>query len=307
MRRLLSWLAVSMAGALAAPLDAPADPVLPGRASFEATHTQLADALQRSPFGVPLVVEATLDRETVQGDVYAVLEHPFLGVETALAEPQAWCDVLTLHFNVKSCRVEANDGEGPVTLSIETGRKLYVPPQGRKAMRYVLDFSRSKPGFLHASLTAAKGPLGVRNMRIELRALALPDGSSFLQLRYAYDLGFVARLATRTYLATFGRRKVGFTVTGYEQSGEPIYVRGMLAAVERNALRYHLAIVAYLDTVQVPENERFEARVARWFAHTEHHARQLHEMSRDDYLEIKRRERRDMEARAVVRASSRRR
>jgi hypothetical protein len=286
---------------------ASAEPSVSGRASLEATHTQLADALEHSPFGVPLVVEATIEKDTLQGDVYAVLDHPFARVETALADPRAWCDILTLHFNVKSCHPVPSAGPAPLALSIETGRKLYVPPQGRKPIHYELDASRSKPGFLHATLTAAKGPLGVRNMRVELRALALPDGSSFLQLRYAYDLGFAARLATRTYLATLGRRKVGFTVLGYESDGEPIYIRGMPAAVERNALRYHLAILAYLDTLEAPEPDRFEARIARWFGLTEHHPRQLHEMSRVDYLEIKRRERRDMEDQAAARADSRRR
>jgi hypothetical protein len=60
--------------------------------------------------------------------------------------------------------------------------------------------------------------------------------------------------------------------------------------VERNAMRYYLAVVAYLGTLSLPSHERFEKRLADWFTFTERHTRQLHELEWTEYLAVKRRE-----------------
>jgi hypothetical protein len=101
----------------------------------------------------------------------------------------------------------------------------------------------------------------------------------------------MSRAAVFGYLKTMGRKKVGFSVVGRDREGRPIYVRGVQGMIERNAMRYHLAVQAYLETLQVPECDRFERRIERWFDLTSAHQRQLFEMVRDDYLRYKRRER----------------
>jgi hypothetical protein len=293
----------ALAGALVAAAVAAAEPGVDAapadRAAFERVYERLAVDLRESPFGEPLLVEASVDDDTVvQGDVFSVIEHPFERVSRVLGTAEAWCDILTLHHNVKSCR-EAAAGTEPaagVALEIETARKYYVPPQGRTPRTYQLDASGSRPELLRAALRAERGPFGVRDMSLEIFGMAAEPGRSFLHLRYAYSPGFFTRAATRTFLATVGRGKIGFTVTGRDEDGEPIYVGGVQGAVERNAMRYHLAVVAYLDTLAVPEDERFERRIARWFELTERYSEQLFEMSRDDYLQTKRRERSDQQA-----------
>jgi ferric-dicitrate binding protein FerR (iron transport regulator) len=62
-------------------------------------------------------------------------------------------------------------------------------------------------------------------------------------------------------------------------------VRGV---VERNTMRYYLAIDSYLKTLDGPQQERQEKRLQSWFNATERHARQLHEVERDEYLQMKR-------------------
>ena len=57
-----------------------------------------------------------------------------------------------------------------------------------------------------------------------------------------------------------------------------------------DAMRYHLALATYLDSLALPEATRPEYRTAAWFDATERYARQLHEVGRDDYLAMKRRE-----------------
>ncbi len=272
----------------------------PDRAAFARVYRDLATRLAASAFERPLVIEAKVDKKRIEGQVYSILEHPFEVLEAVLTDPAALCDLLALHFNVKSChRGDAPEaGSAWIPLRIETARKHYVAPRRRNRLTYRLDVSERGSGLARALLATSRGPLGVRDFRIEIRGIAIDDDRSFVELRYSYAPGLLARAATRVFLATLGRNKVGFTVTGTTPEGQPIYVTGPQGGVERNALRYHLALVACLETRDVPESARFEQRIARWFDLTEQHSLQLWEMSRDDYLAIKRRERRDDESQA---------
>ncbi len=71
-------------------------------------------------------------------------------------------------------------------------------------------------------------------------------GRSFLHFSYAYDEGFLTRNALKAYLATFGRGKVGFTVLGTQPDGAPYFIGGTRGLMERNAMRYFLAVEACL-------------------------------------------------------------
>jgi hypothetical protein len=64
----------------------------------------------------------------------------------------------------------------------------------------------------------------------------------------------------------------------------------MRGVVERNTMRYYLAIDAYLDSLALPGKEQVGSRLAQWFASTELYRRQLHELDRDDYLVMKNQE-----------------
>ncbi len=266
------------------------DELTAARARFDA-------AREAGPFDLPMVVRASLEAGRIEGEVEAIVEHPFARVSESLRRPEVWCDVLTLHLNVKSCEPERTR-DGRPELRIATARKHYVSPSGRRPLRYRLDVAAPQAGFVEASLHAEKGPLGVRDMIIEVAARPEAGDASFVRLRYGYSESWAARMATRTYLATLGRRKIGFTVTGTTAEGEPVYVGGAEGAVERNAVRYHLALVAYFDTLPVHEAGRFEARIARWYDLTDRYRAQLYEMPRERYLAMKGRERRDMEAQA---------
>jgi hypothetical protein len=62
------------------------------------------------------------------------------------------------------------------------------------------------------------------------------------------------------------------------------------AVVERNTMRYYLAVDAYLAALTTPPKDQLEKRIRYWYDATERYAPQLHEVNRDDYLEMKRRE-----------------
>src|SRR6185369_406702 len=52
----------------------------------------------------PIFLRSSEGGDALQGDAYAVIEHPFAQVESVLKDPGNWCDVLVLHLNVKHCR-----------------------------------------------------------------------------------------------------------------------------------------------------------------------------------------------------------
>jgi hypothetical protein len=91
----------------------------------------------------------------------------------------------------------------------------------------------------------------------------------------------------KTYLATIGSDKVGFFSTPDPSAGETQYVGGVRDLVERNTMRYYLAIDAYLSALSGPADARLEKRLTGWFDATERYPRQLHEVSRADHMQMK--------------------
>ena len=92
-------------------------------------------------------------------------------------------------------------------------------------------------------------------------------------------------------IAVIGAGKIGFSVERAHDSESARAIGGLRGAMERNAMRYYLAIEAYFGAMSAPTaQQQQEKRLHDWFALTEEHPRQLHEMERDEYLAIKRRE-----------------
>ncbi len=260
----------------------------PDAARLRGQYEGLRDALARSPFQRPLVVQSAQAGDELKGEVYAVIEQPFRTTVQLLQDKARWCEVMMLHQNIKRCRA---DGAPPEeTLDLAIGRKAqHTPAQGHK-MQFRFDVPVSTADFVRVQMAAESGPLGTRNHRVTLQAAPLDAGRSFVHLSYAHWFGGVARLATQAYLVTAGRDMVGFTVTGRSSDGEPIYINGVRGMVERNAMRYFLAVEAYLGSLKAPPAQQQEKRLYDWFALTEQHPRQLRELPRDEYIAIKRRE-----------------
>jgi hypothetical protein len=147
----------------------------------------------------------------------------------------------------------------------------------------------SNADYFRVELSADSGPLSTRDYHIMLEAIPAPGvaNHTFLHLTYAYGYGAAGRLAMRTYLATVGSGKVGFTKAAESSGAEPEYVGGVRGLLERNTMRYYLAIDAYLKALSAPPDKRLQQRLNTWFNATEQYPRQLHELDRQDYLEMK--------------------
>lgn len=254
------------------------------RARYEALHAQLA----HSPFRRPLHLESAQGTDGLTGEIYAVVEYPFEASAAALGTPANWCDILILHLNVKYCRASADTGKNVLTVYV--GRKYDQPLARAYRVEFAYRLAAATPDYLQAVLTADQGPFGTKDYRITLEAIPLGSAQTFLRFTYSYSDALVARLAMQAYLGTLGAHKVGFTVLGTDSEGKPEYVAGVRGAVERNTMRYYLAVDAYLNALSAPPREQLEKRLRDWFASTERFPLQLHEMDELEYLSMKRKE-----------------
>jgi hypothetical protein len=267
--------------ARAAGPDAPA-------AALHAHYAALGERLHNNPFRRALTLDSSESDNEVKGDIHARIDYPFSTVRAALNDPAHWCDVLILHINTKHCRATA-DADGTV-LAVSIGKKT---PQSIKDA-YPIEFSyrvvAATPKYLEIELQAPEGPLSTRDYHIQLQAVPVENGRTFLRLTYSYDYGTAGRIAMKSYLATLGSGKVGFTRTGRQPGGAPEHIGGMRGAVERNAMRYYLAIDAYLATYGTPAAQQLQQRLHTWFSATEQYPRQLRELDRTAYIAMKRSE-----------------
>jgi hypothetical protein len=250
-------------------------------AALQAKYAGLREQLDHSPFGRPLHLDSREMDGTLRGDIHALVRHPFAKVREALGEARQWCDVLTLPFNVQKCEARGD------ALSVYIGRKPDAPVE--EATRLDLRFSvvERSDGLLRVQLVAPTGPAGTRDYRIVFEAVPIAAGGTFVHLGYGYGHGMLSRMAIQTYLATSGADKVGFSSEGRDEQGNPRLIGGMRGILERNTMRYFLAIDAYLDSLDAPEASRHRARLEKWFAAVDRYPRQLREMSLERYLALK--------------------
>lgn len=253
---------------------------------LRAKYTELTKQLNNNQFKRALYLNSMESSHDLKGEIYAVIDYPFAKVNQALNNPAHWCDVLILHINIKYCHADENRTGS--TLTVNLGKKDAQPLTDT----YQVDFDYREiittSDYFAIELNAENGPLNTRDYRIWVEATPIKGGRTFLHFTYAYSFGLAGRLAMQGYLATTGSNKVGFTVTGKSADGDTRYIKGVRGVVERNTMRYYLAIDAYLAELNTPANQQFEQRLQSWYRSTEEYPRQLHEVELGEYLAMKR-------------------
>ena len=287
LRWLTRFLFVCVACAGAGPVPA-AMPDTKSAASLRAKYAALGEQLNNNQFQRKLYLDSTESSRDLKGDIYALVDYAFADVNAAFNGPAHWCDVLILHINTKYCRASTDKAGTVLTVSI--GRKFDQPLDEAYRVEFAFRVAAATPDYLEVQLNAETGPLGTSNYRILLEAVPVEGGRTFLHFTYSYAYGLAGRLAMQVYLATIGRGKVGFTIIGKQPNGQPDYIRGVRGVVERNTMRYYLAIDAYLGALAAPSSEQLEKRLQSWFTSIERYPRQLHEVDRTAYLDMKRSE-----------------
>ena len=243
-----------------------------GPSALKQKYDQLKAKLEKSAFGRPLHLESGDQEGKMTGDVYAVLDHPFKRVSEGLASSKQWCEVLVLPFNVQKC-----ESDGGKALKLYVGRKPTSPIEEATKLDFSYAVAARSADQLEVKLSAPTGPAGTKDYLITFAATPLDDKRTMVHMHYGYSTGAMSQMAMKTYLSTSGADKVGFS------SDNGKLVGGTRGIMERNTMRYFLAIDAHLDTLGKPVT----ARLDKWFASTEKYAKQLREMTREEYLAIK--------------------
>jgi len=282
--RVIAFALLCAAAGLARADDAAAAPA----ASLRARYAAMQQQLNHNQFHRALHLDSSEAPGAVTGDIHALINSPFESAGAALNNPGDWCDILLLHINTKACRVST--GSAGIVLSVWIGTKHNQPLAEASRVNFAFRVGARTASYLRVILNADEGPLGTRDYRIVLEAVPLESGQTFIHLAYSYGYATFGRLAMQTYLATIGRNKVGFTVVGAQPDGQPRHIGGLRGVVERNTMRYYLAIEAFLGALSASPQARFEKRIRDWHAAVERYPRQLHELEAGEYLDMKRKE-----------------
>jgi len=252
-------------------------------AKLHTKYAALSQELVKNQYGRPLYLESQEAGNKVSGSAYALLDSSFAAFSATLTKPTLWCEMLILHINTKYCRATAD--AAPANLKVNIGKKTPQDLPDTFLLDFLYRLVEASPNYLAVRLSAEKGPLSTTDYLLELQAIPVAGNRTFMFLRYSYGFGTTGRLAMQTYLATLGRGKVGFTKVA--QDPRPEFDSGMRGTVERNTMRYYLAIEAYLASLKQPSENQLNARLNHWFDATEQYPEQLHEVDKASYLEMK--------------------
>ena len=302
-RALAAWACILGSAPAGSAIGLPAAAASEGASALLREYAAQRPRLEDSPYGRPLALDSREFSHHLEGDAYAVFAHPFGRVEQGLAPAAQWCEILLLPANTKHCQAEDRGGASRLLLFV--GRKDDTPIRDAYRLDFRYAVLARAPDYMKLSLRSGAGPLGTRDYRIVLEAAPLDARRTVVKLSYSYGYGTLSRMAMQAYLATFGADKVGFTVEGRDGEGRPRLVRGMRGVMERNTMRYALAIDAYLASLDAPPPERVPRRLHDWFTAIERYPRQLRESDREDYVAMKEREYARMHAGDCCKVASR--
>lgn len=248
---------------------------------LKAKHSELSSQLKNNQFNRELYITSSESDTNLKGEIYAVVDYPFATVNKGLNDASHWCDVLILHINIKYCY--AQPGSANTVLTVDLGKKFEQALDDTYRVNFNYTPIASSNDYFALALSAKDGPIGTHDYQILVEATPLNAKRTFLHYTYTYSFGLKGQVAMKTYLATTGRKKVGFTKVNH-QGGEQAYIQGVRGVIERNTMRYYLAIDAYLASPL--QEKRFE----HWYDSTNQYSRQLKEVEREDYLAMKRKE-----------------
>ncbi len=251
---------------------------------LEAYHRNMTK-MESSIFGIPLYLESFEQDDSLHVDVYGIFAYPFDTVAEVIDVPSSWCDIVSLHPNIKACTYRILAEQWLLTLYL--GRKEnHALGDTRQIICQYHNIAR-QPGYLNVLLVADKGPYGTKNHRMRFEALPLARARTFVHVTYSFNDSAILRHAAKIYFATFGRGKVGFTVTGIDRNGAPLYIGGPRGALERSAARFYFAIQSFINALPYPEEIRFNRRIKNWYDMIILHKKQLFDLDRQQYFLLK--------------------
>jgi hypothetical protein len=261
------------------------EPLHTARESLIDKYHKVEKELGKSPFDIPFSIESSVSKNASRVDIYGTLKYPFDIVQNELLIPTNWCEIFLPHIKVGACTYKkVND---TWLLNIYTVSKFSEPIEDAYQMKFEYRVSALQAEYFDISLTAHEGPFHTKDHQVGLEATPLDKDTTFIHLRYSYHYSSLAYLLMKL----FGGGNVGFSVTGTDGNGNPVYVTGLRGSVERDVVCYYLAILADLDTLKIPAGQRFEKRISQWYDLAARYKKQLLDMGKEEYLTRKRKDR----------------
>lgn len=248
-------------------------------------HQKFVKELYKSSFAIPFYIESSVSKNASHVDIYGTIGYSFEIVQKELLVPTNWCELLLPHMNVKACTYEKVKDSW--LLNIYNVGKFSEPLEDAYHMKFEYRVSTLQPRYFDILLAAPDGPSGTENHHFELEATPQDDGRTFIHLKYSYIYSPIVYVIMKL----FGGSKTGFSITGTDSAGNPVYVDGLRGSVERSVVCYYIAILAYLDALEAPAEQRFEKHISRWYDLAGRFKTQLIEMKKEDYLKYKREDR----------------
>jgi len=260
-----------------------------GRESLINKYRKIEKKLEKNSGPVPFYMESSVSKNASRVDIYGTINYPFSLIKDEFLAPTNWCEIVFPHPDIKACTYKKID-DGWL-LNIYHINKFSEPLEDAYQMKFVYLVSELHPQYFDVALTALEGPSHTKDHQFGIEAIPLEENMTFIHLRYSFGYSALGYFLMKI----FGGGKVGFSEIGTDSEGNPVYVGGLRGAVERDVACYYLAILAYLDTLKMPAEQRFEKRVSKWDDLAALYKKQLLEMQEGGYLSYKRQNRRSQQ------------
>ncbi|HXX57206.1 MAG TPA: hypothetical protein VEI96_04340 [Thermodesulfovibrionales bacterium] len=261
----------------------------PGQEALIDKYHEIERELKESTSPIPFYLESTENNNVSHGDIYGILHYPFDTIRNGLLVPANWCEIVLLHPDIRACTYQKLRHRW--LINIYNVKKFSQPLGDAYHMKFVFPASTLKDFYFDIAFTADVGPFSTQDHHFEFEAVPVTTGSTFIHLSYSYGYSSWGAFLMKV----FGSGKVGFTVTGLDSYGNPVYISGLRGSVERNVTRFYLAVLAYLDTLEIPVEQRFEKRIGEWYDSAALYKKQLLGMEKEEYLIYKRQDQRNQQ------------
>jgi hypothetical protein len=262
------------------------DSLHPGHESLIDKYHKIEKELEKSSLTIPFYLESSVSKKASHVDIYGTIKYPSDIVKNELQLPTNWCDIVLLHSTVRACTYKK--GNDTWLLTLYNVKKFQDPLKDAYQMNFEYRVIAQQIGFFAISLAAREGIFSTKDHQFGLEAIPLDQDRTFIHLRYSYSYSRLGYFLMKIYISILGGGRIGFSVIGTDSDGNPVYVGGLRGAIEGKVLRYYLTILAYMDTLKIPVEQRLEKRMSQWYDLTARYKRQLFEMEKEEYLTYKR-------------------
>lgn len=231
---------------------------------------------------VPFHIESSANKNATRVDVYGTVKYPFDIVQKEFLVPANWCDIVLPHLDVRACTYKKVNNTW--LINIYNVNKFTETLDDAYQMKFVYHLSAVQPAYFDIILTADEGPFHTKKHRFELEAIPIKKNMTVIHLSYSFSYSALGYYLMKI----FGGSKIGFSITGADSAGNPVYVGGVRGSAERDVVCYYLAMLAYLDTLEAPPGQRFDRRINQWYDLAARFKKQLlGGLKKEEYLNYK--------------------